>query len=367
MKKIAVFSGNAQYKLGGAESCIATMVELLQKHYKVVVVSGEKNVYSKYPKHYYGEIEIIKLFNAKFLNYFANFINYFRIYRHFRHNQYDLVIANCSTSIAAVNAVKDQNRSVIYYAHEEFSLNNRPEYSKPIGLKNKILRVVKRATDYPFFKFHCYQNSKALKRADVVIANSSFIANGLAVQEKIKPVIIYPFTPTLDKPVFPEDGKKFISMVGNSVVKGLETFRAIARLMPQQQFLVVGREFVEHTIDNITFRPLYEDALQLYRISHLVLVPSIWQEAFGKVSVEAACHAVPVIVSNRGGLPETVPDKKLIVADYQNAEAWKLVIEQVLSEKLLWGIKCQEFSTKFDANIDAISLIKTVKDVLHEK
>ncbi|BCK28815.1 glycosyltransferase family 4 protein [Vibrio cholerae] len=367
MKKIAVFSGNAKYKLGGAESCIATMVSLLEKHYEVVVISGDKGIYSNVPCYGYTNIKTIRFFHINFLNYFVNFVNYYKVYGFFRKNKYDLVIANCSTSIGAVNAVADKNCPVIYYIHEEFSLNIRPEYSTPVGLTNKVLRKIKRVVDYPFFKFHCYKNSQALNRANTVIANSKFIANRLALQEGIDAKVIYPFTPTINNPMFSHCDKKYISMVGSSIVKGVETFIEIARIMPEYQFLIVGRNYKEHTVGNVTYRPFYEDVEQLYKVSHLLLVPSIWQEAFGKVSIEAASHGIPVIVSSRGGLPETVPDNNLVITDYQNAAAWKLTIEKVLSDKSFWSEKCKEFSTQFDASIDAFNLLKIVEDIIYEK
>lgn len=40
----------------------------------------------------------------------------------------------------------------------------------------------------------------------------------------------------------------------------------------------------------------------------LLVVPSLWEEPFGRVSIEAQQAGLPVIVSDKGGLPETVID-----------------------------------------------------------
>lgn len=40
----------------------------------------------------------------------------------------------------------------------------------------------------------------------------------------------------------------------------------------------------------------------------VLVVPSLWDEPFGRVSIEAQLQKVAVIVSNRGGLPETIKD-----------------------------------------------------------
>jgi glycosyltransferase involved in cell wall biosynthesis len=40
----------------------------------------------------------------------------------------------------------------------------------------------------------------------------------------------------------------------------------------------------------------------------VVVVPSVWQEPFGRVALEALMHGTPVVASRRGGLPEIVSD-----------------------------------------------------------
>lgn len=44
----------------------------------------------------------------------------------------------------------------------------------------------------------------------------------------------------------------------------------------------------------------------LYQSSDFLVVPSMWEEPFGRVIIEGAENALPVIVSNQGGMPEIV-------------------------------------------------------------
>jgi glycosyltransferase involved in cell wall biosynthesis len=58
------------------------------------------------------------------------------------------------------------------------------------------------------------------------------------------------------------------------------------------------------SIQFLGFRP----AEEIYPELDVVIVPSIRDEAFGRIVPEANSHGLPVIVTNRGGLPEIVQD-----------------------------------------------------------
>ncbi len=61
------------------------------------------------------------------------------------------------------------------------------------------------------------------------------------------------------------------------------------------------------TSPNISFVG-YQKPEVFYRQLDVAVVPSIWNEPFGMVAVEACAHSVPVIASRMGGLPEIIQD-----------------------------------------------------------
>ncbi|MDA0664278.1 MAG: glycosyltransferase, partial [Proteobacteria bacterium] len=58
--------------------------------------------------------------------------------------------------------------------------------------------------------------------------------------------------------------------------------------------------------------PVAESRLFLAR-SRVLLVPSVFQEPFGTIAAEAMLNGIPPVVSNRGGLPDTVGDAGVIL------------------------------------------------------
>lgn len=53
----------------------------------------------------------------------------------------------------------------------------------------------------------------------------------------------------------------------------------------------------------------YRSPEQFYKQIDVAIVPSIWNEPFGMVAVEACAYAKPVIASRMGGLPEIIQDQ----------------------------------------------------------
>ena len=49
----------------------------------------------------------------------------------------------------------------------------------------------------------------------------------------------------------------------------------------------------------------HKEVLKYLNKSEIAVVPSRWEEPFGRTALEASSRACATIISNRGGLPET--------------------------------------------------------------
>ena len=103
----------------------------------------------------------------------------------------------------------------------------------------------------------------------------------------------------------------FVTIINPCALKGIDIFLALAASMPEVAFAAVptwGTTAAELTalraLDNVTVLEARADVDQIFAQTRVLLVPSLWAEAFGLVAVEAKLRGIPALVSSAGGLPE---------------------------------------------------------------
>ena len=95
--------------------------------------------------------------------------------------------------------------------------------------------------------------------------------------------------------------------------KGVHIASAIARRLPHRKFLFV-RSWPDHekyphievSLPNIEWSESRLDMRPLYARARLLLVPSVLEESSSRSVAEAQLSGIPVVASDRGGLPESV-------------------------------------------------------------
>ena len=67
-----------------------------------------------------------------------------------------------------------------------------------------------------------------------------------------------------------------------------------------------GRIFLKHKNADILGFLNHEKTLNIFKKTSIAVACSRWEEPFGRTSLEASANGCAVIITNKGGLPETV-------------------------------------------------------------
>ncbi|KAJ4029382.1 hypothetical protein NW761_013987 [Fusarium oxysporum] len=107
--------------------------------------------------------------------------------------------------------------------------------------------------------------------------------------------------------------KKFVAMINPCPVKGSCIFVNLARACPQLEFLTYMSWGADDAtvkqmedLPNMTILPCCAKKKDLWRDIKVLVVPSLWCEAWGMVVVEAHLRGIPVVSSNSGALSESM-------------------------------------------------------------
>ena len=86
----------------------------------------------------------------------------------------------------------------------------------------------------------------------------------------------------------------------------------------------------------------HKKVLQFLNKSEIVVVPSRWEEPFGRTALESSSRACATIISNRGGLPETT-DHCIVLKKLNPSELYKQLKILIKNDKLRKQIQTNGF------------------------
>lgn len=170
------------------------------------------------------------------------------------------------------------------------------------------------------------------------LANSAFTARRWRTLYGIDCAVIPPVV-AAESYVSGQTGDKVL-FVNPTPIKGVETLFSLAAACPDLPFLVmeswhIAPHWRAHCLEraarlgNIEWCGPTHDMREVFARSRLLLMPSVWEESFGRTVIEAQLNGLPVLASNRGALPELVGEGGFALAPDAPVSDWALALRHL--------------------------------------
>ena len=240
--------------------------------------------------------------------------------------------------------IKSQSKSYI----EEFVKQEKIKNSNLIEIHNRptyVLYLIKKKINSKFILyFHndplTMRGSKTIKERVFLIRNCSKIVfnsqwskkrflNNIQSRYYNSENLIIIYQSAAKQKINFNHKKKWITFVGKlNRAKGFDIFgKAIIKILnkhPKWKGIVIGDERRESMVFNHKNLKLlgfqkHNKVLNTFKDTSIAVVCSRWDEPLGRTSLEASSNGCAVIISNRGGLPETITNG-VILSDLNDIE-----------------------------------------------
>ena len=297
----------------GAVSIFLNSVIKLSKYKNQTTVYGNTSYKKKYDIKYKnieisGKILGIGSQTNKYINKFIKLEN---------KRQSDIIeIHNRPTYIQLLP--DNSTKKILYFHNDPLSMNGSKSVTEREFLLNKCNKILFNSN---------WSKNRFLSKMNDIYARS----------EKL---LVVPQSTSKER-VNLKKKKNIITFVGKlNKAKGYDIFgTAIVKILNKYQnwkAIVIGDEEREkitfnHKNLNILGFQNHKKVLNIFKQTSISVVCSRWEEPFGRTSLEAASNGCAVIITNRGGLPETITNG--ITIDNLSIENVYNSIEKLIMDK----------------------------------
>ena len=273
----------------GAVSIFLNSVIKRSKYKNNITVYGFTNFKKTFHNIKYKNIKI----SRKILGIGSQTLKYINEFTKLENKKPSEIIEIHNRPIYVQLLTENKSKKVLYFHNDPLSMNGSKNVNERIKLINLCSKIV--------------FNSQWSK--------DRFLSNLDEIYYKSSKLIVIRQSAEVQK-IDLKDKEKIITFVGKlNKAKGYDVFGSatidILNKYKNWKAVVIGDEEREKLIFNhqrldIKGFKKHDEVINIFKKTSIAVVCSRWQEPFGRTSLEASSCGCAVIITNRGGLPETI-------------------------------------------------------------
>ena len=236
------------------------------------------------------------------------------------------------------------SKFIIYFHNDPLSMNGSRSSNERLKLLNEVDKIIF-VSRWVQNRFFTNIDRKLMNKTEIVYPS---IHKENKIYKKNKKIT---FVGKLNK-------SKGYDIYKDAVIKILDEFN-------DWRAYSIGDESRERPkISHINHKELgflkHKKVLQFLNKSEIVVVPSRWEEPFGRTALESSSRACATIISNKGGLPETTDDC-IILKKLDSTELYKELKKLITNQKLRRRIQIKAFKNVKHLIIDNSKFIDQIR------
>ena len=249
-----------------------------------------------------------------------------KILKDIRINNYDIVEVHNRPLILNILSKKLDNKFIFYFHNDPLSMKGSRSINERLYILNRVEKIIF-VSEWTRERFFLELDTKLKTKTEVVYPS-------VEKTKKIKK----------DKNII------FVGRLNHS--KGYDLYqKAIIKILdefPEWKAYSIGDEdrrtiYIDHERHFELGFLKHRKTLNLLNKSEIAVVPSKWEEPFGRTALEATSRGCATIISNRGGLKETT-DHGIILKKLDNISLYKEIKKLIVNKKK--RVQIQKLSRK---------------------
>ena len=332
----------------GAVSIFLNSVIQLSKFKKNITVYGSTNFKKKYNIRYIN-IDIPK----KILGIGSQTTNYIKKFTELeKKNPSDIIeVHNRPLYIQLLS--NSEVKKVLYFHNDPLSMNGSKNSTERLFLIEKCSKIVFNS-EWSKKRFLTGLNNIYKKSEKLIVVQQSTQKQVIELKKKKK---IITFVGKLNK-------AKGYDIFGNAIINILNKYK-------NWKAVVIGDEerekhnFTHKNLDILGFQD-HSIVLKIFKSTSISVVCSRWEEPFGRTSLESSSCGCAVIITNRGGLPETITNG-VIIEKLSKTNVYNAIEKLILNKKYRIGLQklsLKNFilTSKYSSNLIDAYRVKLIKN-----